>query len=139
MALSSTSATQEFSATGQACEAGEQFYKVFYETFDRRRSLLGKLYLDSATMVWNGNGVSGSAGIMEFFEKLPVTEHTVDTLDCQPIPEEITENQTSVLVVTSGKVSFQGSRNFPFNQSFILTKTQTGVWKIASNCFRYEE
>ncbi|XP_041462776.1 NTF2-related export protein 2-like [Lytechinus variegatus] len=136
MALSSTT---QFSAIDQACEAGEQFYKVFYENFDKKRTLLGKLYLESATMVWNGNPVSGSAEITKFFDKLPVSEHRVDTLDCQPIPTEVTDNQTSVLVITSGKVKFDGKGNFPFAQNFVLTQTPNGVWKVASSSFRYEE
>ena len=48
--------------------------------------LLNKLYLDTATTVWNGNPLEGSEAILKFLDQLPTTEHTIESLDCQPIP-----------------------------------------------------
>ncbi|PIK54297.1 putative NTF2-related export protein 2 [Apostichopus japonicus] len=69
----------------QACSAAEEFQKLFYESFDKRRTVLDKLYMETATMVWNGNLVEGSKEIVKFLETLPVSEHTIDLLDCHPI------------------------------------------------------
>lgn len=44
-----------------------------------------RLYLDKATLVWNGNAVSGQAALGEFFESLPSSEFSIQTLDCQPV------------------------------------------------------
>ncbi|PIK48755.1 putative NTF2-related export protein 2 [Apostichopus japonicus] len=71
----------------QACSAAEEFQKLFYESFDKRRTVLDKLYMETATMVWNGNLVEGSKEIVKFLETLPVSEHTIDLLDCHPILE----------------------------------------------------
>lgn len=46
---------------------------------------LTRLYLDKATLVWNGNNVSGQDALGEFFESLPSSEFQVHTLDCQPV------------------------------------------------------
>lgn len=50
---------------------------------------LMRLYLDKATLVWNGNAVSGQAALGEFFESLPSSEFSIQTLDCQPVHGEI--------------------------------------------------
>lgn len=46
---------------------------------------LTRLYLDKATLVWNGNAVTGQDALGEFFESLPSSEFQVHTLDCQPV------------------------------------------------------
>ncbi|XP_033631601.1 NTF2-related export protein 2-like [Asterias rubens] len=124
----------------QATLAGKEFHKLFYEKFDKRRNLLNKLYMDTATMVWNGNPLEGGEAIIKFLDQLPTSEHTIDSLDCQPIPAAITQGQTTVMVIVGGWVKFEGNkRNFQFTENFMLTRTQAGVWKIASDCFRYQE
>ena len=47
---------------------------------------MSKLYSENTTIVWNGNLVNGgSAQVTEFFNSLPATEHTLHSLDCQPV------------------------------------------------------
>lgn len=46
---------------------------------------LSRLYLDKATLVWNGNAVSGQEELNKFFEMLPSSEFQVNVLDCQPV------------------------------------------------------
>ncbi len=46
---------------------------------------LTRLYLDKATLVWNGNAVTGHDALGEFFESLPSSEFQVQSLDCQPV------------------------------------------------------
>ena len=52
---------------------------------------------------------------------------------------DLTPGQTSVAVVTSGRVKFEGNKEFPFVQNFTIATTQGGPWKIVSDCFRYQE
>ena len=48
--------------------------------------LMSKLYSANTTIVWNGNVVKGgSENVTEFFNSLPATEHTLHSLDCQPV------------------------------------------------------
>lgn len=56
--------------------------------------------------------------------------------------EQATQAQTTVLVVTSGTVKFDGNKQHYFNQNFLLTaqsNPQNTVWKIASDCFRFQD
>ncbi|XP_034969986.1 NTF2-related export protein 2 [Zootoca vivipara] len=126
----------------QACRAAEEFANIYYETMDKRRRVLTKLYLDKATLVWNGNAVSGQAALAEFFEMLPSSDFQVTTFDCQPVHEQATQNHNTILVVTCGSVKFDGSKQQYFNQNFLLTAQTTNnntVWKIASDCFRFQD
>ncbi|KAM5299349.1 NTF2-related export protein 2-like [Ctenodactylus gundi] len=126
----------------QACKAAEEFARIYYETMDKRRQALTRLYLDKATLVWNGNVVTGLEALRDFFEMLPSSEFRINVLDCQPVHAQATQSQTTVLVVTSGSVTFHGQKRRYFNQNFLLT-TQTSsnktVWKIASDCFRFQD
>ncbi|XP_034962323.1 NTF2-related export protein 2-like [Zootoca vivipara] len=126
----------------QACKAAEEFANIYYETMDKRRRALTKLYQDKATLVWNGNAVSGQAALAEFFEKLPSSDFQITTFDCQPVHEQATENHNTILIVTYGFVKFDGNEQQYFNQSFLLTAQTTNnstVWKIASDCFRFQD
>ncbi|KAM9127026.1 NTF2-related export protein 2 [Pangshura tecta] len=126
----------------QTCRAAEEFVNIYYETMDKRRRVLARLYLDKATLVWNGNAVSGQEALKEFFELLPSSEFQVNMLDCQPVHEQATQSQTTVLVVTCGRVKFDGNKQRYFTQNFLLTAQPTPtstMWKIASDCFRFQD
>lgn len=47
--------------------------------------LISRLYLDTATLIWNGNGIEGKDNIQKFWTDLPPSDHSVFTLDAQPI------------------------------------------------------
>ncbi|XP_008564886.1 PREDICTED: NTF2-related export protein 2 [Galeopterus variegatus] len=109
---------------------------------DKRRWALTRLYQDTATLIWNGNVVTGMQALTNFFEMLPSSEFQVNMLDCQPVHEQAAQSQTTVLVVTSGTVKFDGNRQHYFNQNFLLTAQCTSnnnVWKIISDCFRFQD
>ncbi|KAB0360524.1 hypothetical protein FD754_004680 [Muntiacus muntjak] len=108
----------------QACRAAEEFVNIYYETMDKRRRALTRLYLDKATLIWNGNVVTGLEALANFFDMLPSSEFQVNMLDCQPVHEQATQAQTT------------------FNQNFLLTAQTTAnntVWKIASDCFGFQD
>ncbi|XP_070615640.1 NTF2-related export protein 2 [Erythrolamprus reginae] len=126
----------------QACRAAEEFANIYYETMDKRRRVLTRLYTDDATLVWNGNAISGQEALAKFFEMLPSSDFQVNTFDCQPVHEQATQNQTTVLVVTCGTVKFDGNKQQYFNQNFLLTEQTTNnstVWKVMSDCLRFQE
>ncbi|XP_068105710.1 NTF2-related export protein 2 [Hyperolius riggenbachi] len=125
-----------------ACRAAEEFVNLYYETFDKRRRQLTKLYMDSATLVWNGNPISGQEALIEFFDMLPSSQFHVTLFDCQSVHEQATLGQKTVLVVTNGSVKFEGNKQHYFTQNFLLTLHTTpsnSVWKIASDCFRFHD
>uniref|UniRef100_A0A4W5LJG9 NTF2-related export protein n=1 Tax=Hucho hucho TaxID=62062 RepID=A0A4W5LJG9_9TELE len=127
-----------------SCRYSEEFTNIYYDCMDKKRRNLIRLYLDKATLVWNGNAVSGQAALGDFFESLPSSEFSVQTLDCQPVHEQATQGQTTLLVVTAGQVKFDGQKQRYFNQNFLLTAQSSPtsdqpVWKIASDCFRFQD
>ncbi|XP_061757702.1 NTF2-related export protein 2 [Nerophis ophidion] len=128
----------------QSCRYSEEFVNIYYDCVDKKRRNLTRLYLDKATLVWNGNTVSGLDALGEFFEALPSSEFQVHTLDCQPVHDQATRGQMTLLVVTCGTVKFEGNKLHFFNQNFLLTaqaspNNEQPVWKIASDCFRFQD
>lgn len=59
---------------------------------------LTRLYLDKATLIWNGNAVSGQEELNKFFEMLPSSEFQVNVLDCQPVHGKLVFHFTRLFV-----------------------------------------
>ncbi|XP_060554371.1 NTF2-related export protein 2-like isoform X1 [Ruditapes philippinarum] len=122
----------------QACQAGEEFSKLYYDTIDKKRHLLTKLYQDSGEATWNGNNLKGKEAILKFFTDLPTSEHKVESLDCHPLSGSISGGQITIIVKTYGTVKYPNNSLKAFHQSFILT-SQNNVWKIISDNFRFQD
>ncbi|TRZ00965.1 hypothetical protein DNTS_021542 [Danionella cerebrum] len=129
----------------QSCRYSEEFVNIYYDCMDKKRRNLTRLYLDKATLVWNGNAVSGQKDLEEFFESLPSSEFQVlPGTKCLKKREQATQGQTTLLVITAGTVKFEGDKQRFFNQNFLLTaqaspNSDQPVWKIASDCFRFQD
>ena len=136
---SSTPAVDKKAQIDLACSTAENFCKLFYDKMDNKRHTISKMYLDTATASWNGNKVEGGVEIQKFYlDKLPKSEHQVTALDAQPVASNFVGSQTTILVVVAGHVSFQDSRQKPFQQNFLLT-ARGDHWKIATDTFRHQE
>ncbi|KZC15114.1 PREDICTED: NTF2-related export protein [Dufourea novaeangliae] len=122
----------------EACRTAEEFTKLYYESIDKRRYLISRLYLDTGTLIWNGNGIDGKDNIQKFWTELPPSEHNVFTLDAQPITGPEVANQLTFLVKVGGHVKYDDETTKPFNQSFLIT-AMGDKWKIVSDCFRVQE
>uniref|UniRef100_A0A0B6ZAT0 NTF2-related export protein n=1 Tax=Arion vulgaris TaxID=1028688 RepID=A0A0B6ZAT0_9EUPU len=124
----------------QATLAAEEFSKLYYETFDKRRQAISKIYQDKANLVWNGHIVSSAEAILKFFDNLPQSEHVIEGMDTQPIAAgTITDVVSNSIVVTFlGKVKFKGSDFKAFTQTFMLCSHEN-KWKIVSDTFRFIE
>lgn len=120
----------------QACEAAEKFVKMYYEGFDKKSNIVTKLYDESANLVWDGNAVVGKDGIAKFHESLPMSVHTVDCIDAQPVAAFVTGGQSSILVMTSGMVRYTSHKLKHFNQTFLLMAAQNNSWKITADTYR---
>lgn len=88
--------------------------------------------------VWNGNGTTGKEEIQKFFQGLPPSEHTITTLDAQPVIDETTSNQNTLMIMVSGMSRIQGASHKQFQQSFLVT-AQGDKWKIVNDCFRVQD
>ncbi|KAG5898089.1 hypothetical protein JTB14_001793 [Gonioctena quinquepunctata] len=122
----------------QACRVAEEFTKLYYETVDKRRHLMSRLYLDTGLLSWNGNGVTGNENILKFMIDLPATDHVINTLDAQPILDSAVNGQLTFIIQVTGNVKYQEKGAKTFQQNFIVT-AQGDKWKIVSDCFRLQE
>lgn len=118
--------------------AADDFTKVYYESFHRKRHQMVRLYLDNAIAVWNGNEINGKDNIQKFFTSLPDIEHNVITYDVQPIIDETTSNQQTLLLIVAGTVRIKKVMGKPFQQTFMIT-AQDDKWKIVRDCFRIQD
>lgn len=69
----------------QACRTAEDFTKHYYESMDKRRHLILRMYMDTSVLVWNGTGTTGKEAIGKFLIDLPVSEHNLWSLDAQRV------------------------------------------------------
>lgn len=99
---------------------------------------MSRLYLDNAIAIWNGNGTTGKENIQKFFQDLPTTEHTITTLDSQPVIDESVSNQKTLLIMVSGMFRVSNNPGKQFQQTFMVT-AQGDKWKIVSDCFRIQD
>ena len=104
-----------------ACHTAEEFTKLYYECVDKRRHLMSRYYLDTGVLVWNGNGTVGKDLIQKFFDGLPPTEHTLTSLDSQPVLDVAVSNQLTFLILICGFVKFQEKISRPFQQNVLIT------------------
>lgn len=121
----------------ESSRTAEDFTKLYYESLDKKRHQMSRLYLDNGIAVWNGNDITGKENIQKFFEGLPATEHTVVTVDAQPVIDEAVSTQRTLLIIVSGSIRFNNSTK-PFQQTFMVT-AQGDKWKIVSDCFRIQD
>uniref|UniRef100_A0A1L8DGV6 NTF2-related export protein n=1 Tax=Nyssomyia neivai TaxID=330878 RepID=A0A1L8DGV6_9DIPT len=120
----------------QASRTSEEFTKLYYESLDKRRHQMSRLYLNNGVLVWNGNGITGRDDIQKFYQELPVSDHHMNTLDAQPL---LDANQLTFLIQVSGAVKFNSDGlSRPFQQTFIITAEQD-KWKIVSDTYRLQD
>jgi NTF2-related export protein 1/2 len=85
--------------------------------------------------------MAGSAALSEFVNKLPSTEHEVQSYDCHPL---VSSNANAgeapdIMLIVSGSVKFGGEPQARgFSQSFNLKQDpeKPGTYYVDSDCFR---
>ena len=94
------SAAERKAQIENACSTAEEFCKNFFERIDNKRHTIEKLYLESATLSWNGNKIEGASTIQKFLlDKIPSKSvHRLLSMDAQPIASAFTGGQTTILV-----------------------------------------
>lgn len=120
----------------EAARNAEEFTKLYYDNIDHKKITLDKLYMDTALLVYNGNGFNGIEAISKFIKDMPGTQHTITTIDAQPILDESAGR--TILIQVSGTVKIGGQRSKAFQQTFTVT-AQQNKWKVVTDCFRLQE
>jgi len=111
------------------------FVNQYYKIYDTNRGYIDGFYKENSAILWNGNPFSGITQFKEFILKLPVTTHTVQTFDCQPI----IGSEKSIMVNVNGEVKYSDQASKQFHQNFILMPDQEkqGTYYVAHDCFRF--
>lgn len=122
----------------ESSKTAGDFTKVYYDSLDKKRHQMSRLYMDNAIAVWNGNEVIGKDNIQQFFISLPDIEHTVISYDAQPIIDETVSNQQTLLLIVAGTIRIRRNIPKPFQQTFMIT-AEGGKWKIVRDCFRIQD
>ncbi|RCN31805.1 nuclear transport factor 2 domain protein [Ancylostoma caninum] len=104
----------------EICKEASSFTKIFYDAMDRKRDKINYLYCDSgATLVWNGNPVSGCDNIFKFISSLPETDHHLVSVDVQRVNAGLPGSPDLLTVTTAGNVTLGGTMH-GFTHTFIL-------------------
>uniref|UniRef100_A0A0K0DAC5 Conserved oligomeric Golgi complex subunit 3 n=1 Tax=Angiostrongylus cantonensis TaxID=6313 RepID=A0A0K0DAC5_ANGCA len=94
----------------EICKEAANFTKIFYDAMDRKREKINYLYCDSgATLVWNGNPVSGCDNIFKFISSLPETDHHLVSVDVQRINAGLPGSTNLLTITTAGTVILGGA------------------------------
>lgn len=125
----------------QACEASTKFAQIFYHKLDKEsRDALGELYMDSATLLWNGECIKGKKGIIEHYKNLPPTSITLQSLDTQTMPM-MGDLGDLLTIVVGGKITYTSTgdtnKETTFGQTFIVV-AHGGLFKIVSDNLRLQ-
>ncbi|XP_031632007.1 NTF2-related export protein-like [Contarinia nasturtii] len=123
----------------ESSKTAEEFVHLYYSSVDAKRHQISRLYMDNATAIWNGNGISGNENIQQFVQRLPNTKHMIECINAQPIIDESIPSQEMILIVVSGIYRLHNDMaGRPFQQMFTLY-AQGDKWKIAIDNFRIQD
>ncbi|VDD79480.1 unnamed protein product [Mesocestoides corti] len=130
----------EKAAWQTANQAAEKVSSLYYRSFDKHgRPDLPTFYVESATLLWNGNRVEGRHAVVDFLAtKLPKSQTTIHSISAQPVQKSLSGDKTVVMVNTFGTVKFDGNPQKIFSETFFLIKEDV-VWRIQSATFRFIE
>ncbi|KAM3176833.1 hypothetical protein ACTXT7_005745 [Hymenolepis weldensis] len=120
-----------------AHQAAEKISTVYYRAFDKQgRPDISTFFVETSSLIWNGNQVVGRQAIVEFLaKKLPKSMTTVHTLSAQPVQKALCGDKNVVMVNTLGSIRFEGHPSKMFSEVFFLIKEEN-LWRIQSSAFR---
>ncbi|KYQ90193.1 hypothetical protein DLAC_08791 [Tieghemostelium lacteum] len=106
-------------------DKAETFVKdYYYHLYDTNRKEVVKLYKDISISIWNGTECKGITNIEKLLSEIPTSNHSVECYDCQPVTSDDPENP-NILIVTSGKVTYNVQSSHSFHHTFLLIKDPT--------------
>ncbi|VDM22454.1 unnamed protein product, partial [Hydatigera taeniaeformis] len=130
----------EKAAWQTANQAAEKISSLYYRSFDKQGRLdLPTFFVESVTLIWNGNQVVGRQAVADFLStKLPKSQTTVHTISAQPVQKLLSGDNTVVMVNIVGSMKFEGNPPKMFAETFFLIK-DGNLWRIQSTTFRFIE
>uniref|UniRef100_A0A8R1DPM5 NTF2-related export protein n=1 Tax=Caenorhabditis japonica TaxID=281687 RepID=A0A8R1DPM5_CAEJA len=123
----------------ELCKEAEKFSQVYYDVMDRKRDKIGFLYANISTSnaVWNGNPINGYDSICQFLAALPSTQHNIQSLDAQRLPEGVTGDLNGGIILhVGGSVTVDNDAERAFTQTLVLC-VEDAKYKVKSDRFRY--
>nr|CDS28687.1 transmembrane emp24 domain containing protein [Hymenolepis microstoma] len=120
-----------------AHQAAEKISTVYYRAFDKQgRPDISTFFVETSSLIWNGNQVVGRQAIVEFLaKKLPKSITIIHTLSAQPVQKALCADKNVVMVNTLGAIRFEGHPSKMFSEVFFLIKDEN-LWRIQSSTFR---
>jgi len=115
-------------------QIGEEFAKVYYQTYDSNRAGLAQFYEAQSCFTFEGESVQGTQQITQKLQTLPFqqVQHAPSSCHGQPVPG----SPDKVLLLVTGSMMVNGSQNVKFAEVFQLMKKPTGGWFILNNTFK---
>lgn len=113
---------------------GEEFAKVFYQTYDSNRQGLTQFFEAQSCFTFEGESFQGAQQISQKLTNLPFqqVQHQPSTCNCQPVPG----SPDKVLLLVTGNMVVNGSQNLKFCEVFLLMKKPAGGWFILNDTFK---
>lgn len=109
-----------------------EFRKRYYEMLDsaEKRPQLLDMYPDAleGLMEWNGHALSTKADVLQYFQNLPQTKHTIENLDAQPLPGN--SDADMFIVTTSGRVVYDDEHTRMFYQRFVVRVVEKKLYIV---------
>merc|ERR1719387_1618961 len=93
-------------------QLGEEFAKVYYQTYDSNRQGLKALYEAQSLLTFEGDGIQGADMIGAKLTSLPFqqVQHQVAKCDCHPVPG----SPDKILISVTGTMIVNGNQNVKF-------------------------
>ncbi|CAO4360694.1 Protein CBR-NXT-1 [Caenorhabditis briggsae] len=123
----------------ELCKEAEKFMQVYYDVMDRKREKIGFMYatISQSNAVWNGNPINGFDDICRFMAALPSTQHNIQSLDAQRLPEGVSGDMSGGMILhVAGSVTVDSDAQRAFTQTLVLG-VEDGKYKVKSDRFRY--
>lgn len=127
------------------CDLGAtKFVELFYKIADYQRDKIDQFYRETSTVQFNGQAIKG-ADLQAFWKAMPLSHHTLISLNAQPIPVFQPSLTPNIMVTATGKVSYFGSNVQFFSQTFVLgtetipnSATNASQYYVVSDIFRLQ-
>ncbi|GAO50662.1 NTF2-like protein [Saitoella complicata NRRL Y-17804] len=127
-----------------SAQGAEAFVPLYYKVLDTNRSVIGRFYRPTSTIIWNGRPFTLESFVNEYATRLPTTKHEVQVIDAQPMIGTVATAANGLMVSTilvnvSGTVSYGGEMQVRgFSQTFVLKPDpeKIGTYYIGSDNHR---
>ncbi|PWW76223.1 NTF2-like protein [Tuber magnatum] len=123
-----------------SADGATKFTDSYYEAINTKRASLENFYDPNASIVWNGNPMTGGVAFAAFFERMPATHYDVQSYDSQPmLVPGTTGGPCNYMVIVSGSVKYGDSKEQRgFSETFVLkpSSTDPNRYVVATQGFR---